>query len=107
VSCEDVASVVWPQSAASVARGYRTIRGDRVAPVSPRTRGTVAGEVMDAGVLGRLGARTPNPRPPGVRRNDFLQDTIERDRREPDKVSGVLGKAQRCLEDADGEVAWT
>jgi hypothetical protein len=88
-------------------RSKQGLRGDEVVPGSPRTRGTVSGEVTDAGVLGWLGARTPNPRPPGVRRNDFHQDAVERDRGEPDKVSGVLGKAQQCLEDADGEVAWT
>jgi hypothetical protein len=81
VNCEDVASVVWPRSAASMARGYRTIRGDRIAPVSPHTRGTVTGEVTDAGVLGRLEARTSNARPLGVRRNAVCQSTVKRGKR--------------------------
>jgi hypothetical protein len=75
--CQHAAPVVWPRSAASVARGYRTIRGNRIAPESPQTRGTVAGKIRGAGEVGRLAERTSNQCPPGVRQSVGSQSTVD------------------------------
>jgi hypothetical protein len=44
VSCQDVASVVWPRSAASVARSKGTRRGAVAAPGRIKFRGGFGGE---------------------------------------------------------------
>jgi hypothetical protein len=85
LSCQDVANVVWPRSAASAARGNGTIRGAGAAPVGQWSRGQVYGEGTSKGVVGRLGERTPTGRPPGVRHNFGSQSTVGRGRREEDK----------------------
>jgi hypothetical protein len=53
-----VASVVWPRSAASVARGNRTREGGGAAPEGLRGWDTVSGERASAEVVGRLGEET-------------------------------------------------
>jgi hypothetical protein len=72
-----VASVVWPQSAASVARGYRTRREGGAAPLCQSTRGAVSGEVTGQEEVGMLGERTSSGCPPGARRWAGSQSTDE------------------------------
>jgi hypothetical protein len=73
------------------------------APVSPDTRVSVAGEVTDAGVLGRLGARTPNPRPPGARLWSASQGTVGRGQTDQDKAWRKFGFDQIPSGEASGE----
>jgi hypothetical protein len=58
-------------------------------------------------MVGALGERTVNSSTPGVRWFAGYQSIVERGQERPDKVDGVLDKAQGCIEDASGVVAWT
>jgi hypothetical protein len=56
--CQDVASDVWPRSAASAARRNTTIERGGDEPVGLREWDTVSGERASAEVVGRLGEDT-------------------------------------------------
>jgi hypothetical protein len=79
-SVSGVASVHWRGSPASAARGYRTIIRGGIAPVTPRTLGTVAGERKGHEEVGRLGWETTNSRMSDVRRNVVFQSAVETER---------------------------
>jgi hypothetical protein len=104
VSCQDVASVVWPQSAVSMDRRNRTRKSARSAPEYQREWGASEGERMGQEEVGRLGERRPNSRPLGVRRNTACQGTVGRGREEEGMGRGLLRKANRCTGEGSGAV---
>jgi hypothetical protein len=65
--CEDVASVVWPRSAARAASRNGTRRAFRATPRSPRGRVSVNGENMDQEGVDRHGEKVSKICPPSAR----------------------------------------
>jgi hypothetical protein len=97
--CQDVASDVWPRSAASAARRNTTRERGGAAPEGLRGWDTVSGKVLGSGVLGWLGERTSTQHPPAVRRKNVCQGTVGRDGEEKSKGYVLLpGKARGILQ---------
>jgi hypothetical protein len=76
-SCQDVASGVWPRSAASADRKIRTRKSAGSAPECQGEWGASYGERMGQEEVGRLGERRPNARPPGVRWRVDSQNAVD------------------------------
>jgi hypothetical protein len=93
--CQDVASDVWPRSAASAAKRNTTRERGGAAPEGLRGWDTVSGKVLGSGALGWLGERTPTEHPPGVRHLVGLQSEGDSSHKEGDKrKGGVLGRVE-------------
>jgi hypothetical protein len=98
---------VLAEGAARAARGKGTRRAAGFEPGSQGSRAVPHGESKWQEEAGRPGRASSTQCPPGVRWFVVYQSIVERGQERPDKVEGVLGKAQARTEEVSGAVTWT